>query len=36
MVVTLIEAQYDNGFLRLVERLGLRSGERVNLMVMRP
>ena len=30
----LLEAQYENGVLRPVERLGLRSGERVNLMVM--
>jgi predicted DNA-binding antitoxin AbrB/MazE fold protein len=35
MVVRLIEAQYENGVLRPVERLGLRSGERVNLMVVR-
>jgi len=33
--VRLVEAQYENGVLRPVERLGLRSGERVNLMVMR-
>ena len=31
----LVEAQYEDGVLRPVERLGLRSGERVNLMVMR-
>ncbi|HTS25530.1 MAG TPA: antitoxin family protein [Bryobacteraceae bacterium] len=31
----LVEAQYENGVLRPVERLGLRSGERVNLMVVR-
>ena len=31
----LVEAQYENGVLRPVERLGLRPGERVNLMVMR-
>ena len=31
----LVEAQYENGVLRAVERLGLRSGERVNLIVVR-
>ncbi len=31
----LVEAQYENGILRPVERLGLRSGERVNLIVVR-
>ena len=31
----LVEAQYENGVLRPVERLGLRPGERVKLMVMR-
>ena len=35
VVVRLVEAQYENGVLRPVERLGLRPGERVNLMVMR-
>ncbi|PWU09907.1 MAG: hypothetical protein C5B51_05280 [Terriglobia bacterium] len=35
MVVRLVEAQYEDGVLRPVERLGLRSGERVNLMVIR-
>jgi predicted DNA-binding antitoxin AbrB/MazE fold protein len=35
MVVRLVEAQYENGVLRPLERLGLRPGERVNLMVMR-
>jgi predicted DNA-binding antitoxin AbrB/MazE fold protein len=30
-----VEAQYENGVLRPVEHLGLRSGERVNLMVVR-
>lgn len=35
MVVRLVEAQYENGVLRPAEHLGLRSGERVNLMVMR-
>ena len=33
--VRMVEAQYENGVLRPVERLGLRSGERVNLMVVR-
>ena len=35
VIVRLVEAQYENGVLRPVERLGLRSGERVNLVVMR-
>lgn len=35
MVVRLVEAQYDKGVLRPAERLGLRSGERVNLIVVR-
>ena len=35
VVVRLVEAQYENGVLRPVERLGLRPGERVNLMVLR-
>lgn len=35
MVVKLVEAQYENGVLRPVDHLGLRSGERVNLMVVR-
>lgn len=35
MVVRLVEAQYENGVLRPVERLGLRSGEHVNLIVVR-
>jgi predicted DNA-binding antitoxin AbrB/MazE fold protein len=35
VVVKLVEAQYENGVLRPMERLGLRSGERVNLMVVR-
>jgi predicted DNA-binding antitoxin AbrB/MazE fold protein len=35
MVVRLVEAQYEDGVLRPVERLGLRSGERVSLMVVR-
>jgi predicted DNA-binding antitoxin AbrB/MazE fold protein len=35
VVVRVVEAQYENGVLRPVEDLGLRPGERVNLMVMR-
>jgi predicted DNA-binding antitoxin AbrB/MazE fold protein len=35
MEVRLVEAQYDDGILRPVERLGLRPGERVNLIVVR-
>ena len=35
MIVRLVEAQYEDGVLRPVERLGLRSGERVSLMVVR-
>jgi predicted DNA-binding antitoxin AbrB/MazE fold protein len=35
MIVRLVEAQYEDGVLRPVERLGLRSGERVILMVVR-
>ena len=35
MVVRLVEAQYEDGVLRPVERLGLRSGERVSLIVVR-
>ena len=35
MVVRLVEAQYENGVLRPAERLGLCSGEFVNLMVLR-
>ncbi len=35
MVVRSVEAQYENGVLRPTERLGLRSGERVNLIVVR-
>lgn len=31
----LVEAQYENGVLRPLERLGLRPGERVNLIVVR-
>ena len=33
--VRLVEAHYENGVLRPVERLGLRSGECVSLMVVR-
>ena len=35
IVVRLVEAQYEDGVLRPVERLGLRSGERVSLIVVR-
>jgi predicted DNA-binding antitoxin AbrB/MazE fold protein len=35
MVVRLVEAQYEDGVLRPAERLSLRSGERVNLIVVR-
>ena len=35
MVVRLVEAQYENGVLRPSEQLGLRSGERVNIIVVR-
>ena len=35
MSVRLVEALYQNGVLRPAERLGLRSGERVNLIVVR-
>ncbi|HTX37397.1 MAG TPA: antitoxin family protein [Bryobacteraceae bacterium] len=35
MVVRLVEAQYEDGVLRPVERLGLRAGERVNVIVVR-
>lgn len=35
MVVRLDEAQYENGVLRSAERLGLRPGECVKLIVMR-
>ena len=34
-VVRLVEAQYENGVLRPAERLGLRPGECVKLIVMR-
>jgi predicted DNA-binding antitoxin AbrB/MazE fold protein len=35
MVVRLVEALYEDGILRPVELLGLRSGERVGLVVVR-
>jgi predicted DNA-binding antitoxin AbrB/MazE fold protein len=35
VVVRLVEAQYEDGVLRPVERLALRSGERVSLLVVR-
>ena len=35
MVVKLVEADYENGVFRPAERLSLRSGERVNLIVLR-
>ena len=35
MVARVVEAQYDDGVLRPAERLGLRPGERVNLIVVR-
>jgi predicted DNA-binding antitoxin AbrB/MazE fold protein len=35
MGVRVVEAQYDDGVLRPTERLGLRPGERVNLIVVR-
>ena len=35
MVVRLVEAKYEDGVLRPAERLNLRSGERVNLIVVR-
>jgi len=35
MVVRLVEAHYEDGVLRPSERLGLRPGERVNLIVLR-
>jgi predicted DNA-binding antitoxin AbrB/MazE fold protein len=35
MVVRLVEAQYEDGVLRPAEPLSLRSGERVNLIVVR-
>jgi predicted DNA-binding antitoxin AbrB/MazE fold protein len=33
--VRVVEAQYEDGVLRPAERLGLRPGERVNLIVVR-
>ena len=33
-VVRLVEAQYENGVLRTSERLSLRPGERVNIIVV--
>jgi predicted DNA-binding antitoxin AbrB/MazE fold protein len=35
MVERLVEAQYENGVLRPLERLGLRPGELVNIIVVR-
>jgi predicted DNA-binding antitoxin AbrB/MazE fold protein len=35
MVVRFVEAHYENGMLRPEERLGLRPGEHVKLIVMR-
>jgi predicted DNA-binding antitoxin AbrB/MazE fold protein len=35
VVVRLVEAQYEDGVLRPVERLSLCSGERVGIMVVR-
>ena len=34
-VVKTLEAQYENGILRPVEKLSLRPGERVNIIVLR-
>lgn len=34
-VMRVVEAQYEDGILRPAERLGLRPGERVNLIVVR-
>jgi len=33
--VRIVEARYEDGVLRPAERLGLRAGERVNLIVVR-
>jgi predicted DNA-binding antitoxin AbrB/MazE fold protein len=33
--VRLVEARYEDGVLRPAERLGLRAGEQVNLIVVR-
>ena len=35
VVVRLVEARYENGVLLPVDRLGLRPGESVNLIVVR-
>ncbi|HEY1336214.1 MAG TPA: antitoxin family protein [Bryobacteraceae bacterium] len=35
MGVRVVEAQYDDGVLRPAERLSLRPGERMNLIVVR-
>jgi predicted DNA-binding antitoxin AbrB/MazE fold protein len=35
MMVRVVEAQFDDGVLRPSERLGLRPGERVSLIVVR-
>ena len=35
MVVKALEAQYENGVLRPAEKLALRSGERVKVIVLR-
>src|SRR5579863_2330947 len=35
MIVRLVEAHYENGLRRPLERLGLRPGERVRLIVIR-
>ena len=35
MMMRVVEAQYDDGVLRPSERLGLRPGERVSLIVVR-
>jgi len=35
MVVKVVQAQYEDGVLRPAERLGLRPGEQVSLIVVR-
>ena len=35
MVVRVVQAQYEDGVLRPTERLGLRPGEQVSLIVVR-
>ncbi len=35
MVMRSVEAYFENGALRPSEQLGLRSGERVNIIIMR-